>query len=302
MKELIRGEVIFLRSKNSLKWLVPGYPNPRENLRCCQVAGGKYYFMEDLAEGLPISKLPIYILAYNDVDILRAGKDFWESMASQGAYVDTGKSKYLKELMAKVCPKAKKIPTPTEWQREATNLIECSDHQNYKVLLNPCKGAEKRATHIYDHIISYNGSLIHDKIWQLDKKGFAVKKTKKTGLYIGNFKAFSDWLMDLPENAKGLRKIEAYINVDTNKSVVNFGREKFMHIMDSVKNSLKLELNFICDSTEIDTTPLLQFKLKGVHVTVPDNFKRKIREKVDKVLREGLENEFLPTVREFYED
>jgi len=300
MEEFVR-DLIILRPRDSFRWLIDGYKNPRENIKIAQYQSSKVYYYEDIIENMPSGDL--CVLAYNDIEIIRAGQDFWDTVRTAEIPVDTGKSNYLKTLISAICQGYTASEDRSALHVEMGNLLEFTEFENYRILINPNQAAVDRASLIFDKTILFGGAMdlrYPDNVIPIPSKGYI--RFKNSGIFVGTFKQFGDFIKDISDISKGIKKIEAHIIVNAERNEVEYTKEKFLNMLDDVKDSLKLELNFSCDAVDVDVTQLLGFKLHGVKPIIPDTFKKKTRDLVKKTIsQKRLDNKKpMKTVREFY--
>ena len=142
--------------------MVSGFVHPLENLKACQYKPQKIYYFDDIFKGTWDTES--VVLAYSDVDIIRAGADFWLWVKINKIPVHVGKSAYLKELVKTICPEVVFDVEPIKKDHLVmNNFTDFIIRDNTKILFDPTHSVVERAAWVYDHVISF-GNVDFQKI------------------------------------------------------------------------------------------------------------------------------------------
>lgn len=290
--------ILFLRPKEVLSWIVPGYVHPYENClihkHSCEVL-----YLEDVISDFSLLSKVEHIYALSAIPVLQTGSEFWSLVSKKNIPVSCWKETLpLLRGLVNVVPigvTSDLIIESASLEKHRFNQFRADASADYPSIL--------RNAYIYSQYIVFKPvgvtfmDIIPENVITFSEDGWSPDR----GYFIGTFDMFyRNFLPQLQEKSVGVQKIKAYISffpettqIDSKKGVL----DRYFEVMDSVKKSLKLNLYFSGYGSEISY--FLNFRMKGVKVEVSDDFHYRVQEARLKVMCSRTFPDRLPVTKTF---
>lgn len=278
----MKSSLLILRPRNKPEWLIEGYADPIENIRCGQLGEGHLYFMENIPD---IPNAPLIILAYSEVEILRVGQNFWDKAVKNNWKVNTGTDPRLKKLIDSLTDSKLeflRIKT-TEDDYEKANLIDYIPYETNKVLISPSEYAVRRASYVFEHTLVYNYNVqmpAPANVHVINKNGLFrdTSTTKPRIVFVGDVEQLENALKELPLMLVTEKELKINLKVNKEKNAVIQLMENVKAFINQLPLNVKIEMNMYCASDTVYVKDLLNYKMKNVDVKVPQIFMRTARD------------------------
>lgn len=288
--------ILFLRPKKDFSWGVPGYAHPYENpLQLsydCPVV-----FLEDVIDNFSLLWEIKHIFAFSVIPILQMGSEFWEIVRAKAIPV-SGWVSTVSLLESMPCFVKAKV--------DQDILLRSSSVE--KVLFN-----QFRADMVADYSSILRNSFIYKEyiVFQTPNLSFMEVLpdnvisfdggcwSSNSKYFMGNFYSFStEFLPELVTRSVGRPKLSAYIYFSPDFSDIKESTlDRFFEVMDEVKPSLKINLYF--SGWGSDIAYFLKYGLKGVKVTVSDDFSHRVQICRSELLNSGKFPDKFPVTKTF---
>lgn len=279
---------LFLRPKEDFSWIIPGYINPYENAFFSAYGDSPVIYLEDIKENPHLLNGVKKILAFSAIPILQLGQEIWDLVVSYSVPV-YGNSFTSTILSLFLNPQTLTIPednylSAVEIENIPFNQFRSDIIAQYSSLLrNSFVFQEYIVFKVLEmnfmSIIPENVSIISENGWSQNRKYF-----------FGDLLSFrSSFLENVLGYSKGISHMNAYIAVRGTQDIDNILKEYF-DVMDTVKKSLKLTLNFYADGMLFnlpEISYLLKYKLKGVKIVISDDFHFGVRSHLNSLVTKG---------------
>jgi len=302
--------LFILRPEDSVfNYEIRGYRNPAENYGAVACEAQQIYYLGDICEALlkkldkePLTK--VVVCATSVVDALRAGAEFWKWVLASRVSEIVALNSVIEAAIHWLCAKMGVPQMPfvraTDSMLEVANIIDILTPY-HKVLLFPSPAVIDRAVYVYNKPLALvKEDLVRDDIsWVNLVSGFG--RSGDVLRFYGSIEKFVEALPWLKPRTVGARHFIATVRcTDATDSLPV--EKTVLDVMDSVKESLKVQIDFTWGSVFPAATQLLQLEKAGIGVSVTEYLKLKYQLRTRKILENGIPFPWPVTLDEYVKE
>lgn len=292
-----------------LSYDVRGYRNPGENYAAILRDVQKTYYINDISAELldSVSKQPlknVVVCVSNPVDMLRVGKQFWRWVSESRISEVVSFNSFLEPLIASVFGQFNSGgPVFHSTSKPLCSVANRVDMVTpyHKILLFPDFYELERAAYVYNRplafvtepntVSSFPGMSWVDLTTGFGRYGDVLR-------FFGNSERFVESLPGLKDRVVGVRNFLATVRVtDTTKEEAM--ADAILAAMDSVKESLKVHIDFAWGGLWPIASKLLPIEKAGVSLSVAESLKMGYQARCLEMINEGISFDWPLTLEEF---
>ena len=268
---------LYLRPSDNYCFMIPGCVSPVENAFQTKYPGTVFYIDDILINPDLIKKIK-YIVALDDVSVVRMGNAFWKQV--QFNMIPVYASVHTSKLIWSIAAGVSFMPVLDVQDHVEACWCNSMFLPQYRVDVCSMVTAVKMNSYIHDKVFVFNTVPVEaelpDNVIRFTPGGLSLCGEYATV----KWKGFISLIDRLPEISIGKTKLDIYVSVDlVEADQVKHIVEKFIKTMGDVKKSYKIRLFFSMATYMVPVTDLLKFKMLGVTVWVSDSFKHGARQK-----------------------